>query len=241
LTRLGRIKRLKLNEFAAVRPSGIIAINLEPGDELGWAQATGGNQEFIVVTAHGRALRFPEALVRAQGRTAAGVAAIRLTGDDQVAGFAVVEPAGDLLVLTERGWGKRSALDEFRVAGRNTRGVWALAHSKLSVTGRVVAARVVQPGDQVTIITSSGQALRTPVATISRMGRATLGVRIVNLGDSDTVAAMTRMLADLAAGRDLEAAPGKIAPVLQEAPVRSEPEVAEGALVAAAGGNRLEA
>jgi DNA gyrase subunit A len=225
VTRLGRIKRLKLSEFAAVRPSGIIAINLEPGDELGWARATSGGQQFLIVTAHGRALRFPEASVRAQGRTAAGVAGVRLISDDEVAGFDVVEPEGELLVLTQRGWGKRTPLDEYRLTGRNAQGVWALARDKLELTGNVVAARVVQPGDHVTIITSNGLALRTPVATISLMGRATRGVRIVNAGDSDTVRAMARMLADLAVGDEPEttiAVPVPVRQVVEPEPAPSE-------------------
>ncbi len=197
LTRLGRMKRLPLSEFAAVRPSGIIAMNLGPGDELGWARATRGDQDFILVTTHGRALRFPEKLVRPTGRTSAGVGAVRLLDDDVVAGFDVVEPGGDLFVLTENGWGKRTALGEFRVTSRNTQGVWALAHSKADLIGKVVAARVVQPEDQITIITCNGIALRTPVTTISQVGRMTRGVRIVNLENSDTVAAMARMLAEI--------------------------------------------
>jgi DNA gyrase subunit A len=195
LTRLGRIKRIRLQEFAAVRPSGIIAMNLEPGDELGWARATHGNQEFLIVTAGGRALRFAESEVRAMGRTAAGVWAIRLADGDAVAGFDVVEPGGNLLVLTEHGYGKRTLLDEFTARSRNGQGVWALAHTRLVQTGKVVAARVVQPKDQITIITSNGVALRTPVVAISQMSRATRGVRIVNLDEGDSVAAMARLLA----------------------------------------------
>ena len=135
--------------------------------------------------------------MRPTGRTSAGVGAVRLLDDDVVAGFDVVEPGGDLFVLTEHGWGKRTALGEFRVTSRNTQGVWALAHSKADLIGKVVAARVVQPEDQITIITCNGIALRTPVTTISQVGRMTRGVRIVNLENSDTVAAMARMLAEI--------------------------------------------
>jgi DNA gyrase subunit A len=131
------------------------------------------------------------------GRTAAGVGAVHLVGDDTVAGFDIVEPGGELLALTEQGWGKRTPLSEFRTASRNTQGVWALAHDWMDMTGRVAAARVVQPQDQVTIITAGGVALRTPIATISRMGRAARGVRIVNLENGDSVAAMTRLLAQI--------------------------------------------
>jgi DNA gyrase subunit A len=197
LTRKARIKRIKLDEFEAVRPSGIIAMNLEPGDELSWACATSGRQDFILITAGGRALRFAEDEVRAMGRTAAGVMGMRLASDDMVASFDVVEPGGDLLLLTQRGYGKRTPLEEFTVHGRNGQGLWALDHTKLDKLGKVVAARVVQADDQVTIITSGGVALRTPVANISQVGRATQGVRIVNIDEGDTVAAMARLSAEV--------------------------------------------
>jgi len=200
LTRQGKIKRVKLEEFAAVRPSGIIAMNLEPGDELGWARATGGDQEFIIVTASGRALRFAETEVRAMGRTAAGVWAIQLNDGDLVASFDVVEPGGDLLVITQHGYGKRTSLDEFTAHSRNTGGQWALAHAWVEEIGKVAAAHVVQSNDQISIITSNGIALRTSVAAISQMSRMTRGVRIVNLDGGDTVAAMARLAAAVEEG-----------------------------------------
>jgi DNA gyrase subunit A len=202
VTRMGRIKRVKLSEFASVRPSGIIAVNLEPGDELGWVRATFGDQDFIVVTALGRASRFKETEVRSMGRTAAGVRAIRLGEGDVVAGFDVVEPGGDLLVLTERGWGKRTPLSQYPMHSRSSQGVWALAHSKVDQTGKIVAARVVQPNDQVSIITAAGVALRTPVANISQQGRTARGVRIVSPDDGDAVAAMARLFAAVEGAED---------------------------------------
>jgi DNA gyrase subunit A len=216
LTRQGKIKRLKLNEFADVRPSGIIAMNLEPGDELGWARATRGAQDFLIVTAGGRALRFQEDEVRPMGRSAAGVMAIRLTDGDIVKAFDVVEPDGDLLVVTERGYGKRTPLDQFTVHSRHTQGQWALDHEKLDETGKVVAARVVQMEDQVTIITSGGVILRTTVKDIRQAGRLTKGVRIVTPGNGDGIAAMARLSAAIERAADEKehalrgAAPGKV-------------------------------
>jgi DNA gyrase subunit A len=202
VTRMGRIKRVKLSEFASVRPSGIIAVNLEPGDELGWVRATFGNQDFIIVTALGRASRFRETEVRSMGRTAGGVRAIRLAKGDAVAGFDVVEPGGDLLVLTERGWGKRTPLSQYPQHSRSSQGVWALAHTKVDQTGKIVAARVVQPKDQVSIITAAGVALRTPVANISQQSRTARGVRIVTPDDGDAVAAMARLFAAMEGAED---------------------------------------
>ena len=201
LTRNGRIKRLRLNEFSDVRPSGIIAMNLEPGDELAWACATFGKQEFLIVTAGGKALRFAEEAVRAMGRTAAGVVAMDLPEDDTVATFDVAEPEGDLLIITQNGYGKRTPLTEYPAHSRNTGGQWTLAHTRLEETGKIVAARVVQAEDQVTIITSNGIALRTPVVAISQMSRMTRGVRIVNPDGGDTVAAMARLSAAVDADR----------------------------------------
>ena len=144
LTRQGRIKRMKLEEFEAVRPSGIIAMNLDPGDELGWARATFGNQEFIIVAEGGRALRFAESEVRAMGRTAAGVIGIRMVEGEQVASFDVVEPNGEMVVLTQNGWGKRAPLEEFPAHSRGGQGVWSLDHTRVDQTGKVAAARIVQ-------------------------------------------------------------------------------------------------
>jgi DNA gyrase subunit A len=226
LTRLGRIKRVKLSEFAAVRPSGIIAVNLEPGDELGWVRATFGDQDFIVVTALGRASRFLETEVRAMGRTAAGVRAIRLVKGDAVAGFDVVEPGGDLLVLTEHGWGKRTPLSQYPLHSRSSQGVWAMAHARVDETGKIVAARVVQPDDQVSIITAAGVSLRTPVASISQQGRIARGVRIVNPDDGDVVAAMARLFAAVEGNEDRPEATRK-EPATRRP---SQPEVSEAAV-----------
>ncbi len=211
LTRQGKIKRVNLEEFEAVRPSGIIAMNLEPGDELGWARATSGKQDFIIVTAGGRALRFVETEVRAMGRTAAGVWAMQLGEDDIIASFDVVEPDGDLLVITQHGYGKRTPLSEFSPHGRYTGGQWALAHDRVDETGKVAAAHVVQLNDQVSVITTNGIALRTPVVAISQMSRMTRGVRIVNLDEGDTVAAMARLEAAVIAQAEASA-PEKAAP-----------------------------
>ncbi|MDW8319636.1 MAG: DNA gyrase subunit A, partial [Anaerolineae bacterium] len=193
LTTQGRIKRLELEEFASVRPSGIIAMNLEDGDELGWARLSSGNDEFIIVTAGGMALRFHEEEVRPMGRTAAGVMAIKLRADDRVTGFDVVTPDSDLLVVTAKGWGKRTPLAEYPAKGRYTQGVHTVDVHKLEQIGPVITGRVVQPKDQITLITSAGMVIRLRVSDISRLGRATRGVRLVNLANGDVVTACARI------------------------------------------------
>ncbi|MCC6167705.1 MAG: DNA gyrase subunit A [Caldilineaceae bacterium] len=190
ITRKARIKRMELNVFSNVRSSGLIAMSLDADDSLDWARMTNGEQEFMVVTRHGKALRFHEQSVRPMGRSAAGVMAMRLLNGDEVVSLDVVQPDGELLVIHEQGWGKRTPLDEFNAKGRYTQGNWATDHRRLDEVGPIVAARVVHPRDQITVMTSNGLALRTAVSGISRMGRSTRGVRVVKMQPGDTVAAL---------------------------------------------------
>ncbi|MFZ0548180.1 MAG: DNA gyrase subunit A, partial [Candidatus Promineifilaceae bacterium] len=169
ITRKGRIKRVEVAAFESVRASGLIAINLDEDDELGWVKMTEGEQDLILVSEKGQSIRFSEEEVRAMGRTAAGVYAMRLEEDDQLTGADVVQPESDLLLITEKGYGKRTPLDEFRQQSRYGKGVRAMELS--SLTGRLVSARVVSKDDEVTCISANGIILRTAVGTISRQGR----------------------------------------------------------------------
>ncbi|HSD84104.1 MAG TPA: DNA gyrase C-terminal beta-propeller domain-containing protein, partial [Anaerolineae bacterium] len=191
----GRMKRVNMTEFEAVRPSGIIAISLEQGDMLGWVHATNGAQDVIIVSARGRALRFRESKARAMGRTAGGVGAIRLRESDYVASMDVIVPRGQLLVVTEKGYGKRTPLEQYPVKGRNTGGVRTVA-DRYEETGPIVAARVVMPEDEITLITAGGIALRTAVENVRVAGRATLGVRVISLDDGDRLASLARLEAN---------------------------------------------
>jgi DNA gyrase subunit A len=179
-TRLGRAKRTELSEFAGTRPGGLIAINLDAEDELGWAMLTHGDQDLIIVTEQGQALRFREDTVRPMGRTAVGVYAIKLDAGDYIADASVADPAGELLIITARGYGKRTPLSEFSVKGRYGKGVRCLGGDKAQ-TGIVIAARVVRPADEIAIISSQGTVLHTPVADIPQMGRATRGNKVMAL------------------------------------------------------------
>lgn len=190
ITRFARIKRMELSAFANIRQNGLIAMTLDEKDSLDWARLTNGNQDFIVVTRNGKALRFTEQNVRPMGRTAAGVMAMRLLGDDEIVSMDVADPEGELLIVHERGWGKRVSLQEYMAKGRYTQGYWTTDHRRLDEIGPIVAARVVKPQDQITLMTSHGLMLRTGVAGISRMSRSTRGVKVVNLMDGDTVAAL---------------------------------------------------
>jgi DNA gyrase subunit A len=190
LTRHGRIKRVEAGAFANIRSVGLIAMNLDEGDSLDFAKLTSGQQDFLIVTRNGKASRFAERTVRAMGRTAGGVMAMRLLNDDLIVGLEVVVPNGELLVVHERGWGKRVDLAEYSVKGRNTQGILTTDIDRLDEIGRIVGARVVHPGDDITLMSSNGIMLRTDVNGISKMGRATRGVRIMNLQNGDAVAAV---------------------------------------------------
>lgn len=191
----GRIKRVALSEFASVRPSGLIAMSLDEGDELGWVRLTTGKDDIVLVTRQGQALRIAEKDVRSMGRQGAGVSGIKLKGNDLVASMDVVEPNGKLLVVTEFGYGKRSDLTGYPVKGRATGGVATIDLKNLDKIGSIAAARVVQDDDEVTMISASGVLLRLKVKDISISGRATRGYRVMDLDKDDFVASVARISA----------------------------------------------
>jgi DNA gyrase subunit A len=189
----GKVKRVALAEFASVRHSGLAAISLEEGDELGWAHLTTGKDEILLVSAEGKALRFSEERIRPTGRQAGGVNGIGLRGKDKVASMEVIEPNGYLLVVSEQGYGKRCRLEEYHPKGRGTGGMTTLDTKSLAKTGKVAVARVVQDEDEVTIISNSGLVLRLKVKEISIAGRATRGVRLMDLTKGSVVASLARI------------------------------------------------
>jgi DNA gyrase subunit A len=192
-TRNGKVKRVELSEFNAVRPSGLIAIGLEEGDELGWARLTDGENEIILVTEQGQALRFAEASVRAMGRSAGGVIGIGLDKGDHVASMEVVEETGELLVITTGGFGKRTPLSEYPPKGRATGGVRTIDPKSLKQIGIISAARVVQAVDELTIISAGGVVLRTRVKDIKRGGRIAKPDLLIALEKDDFVASLARV------------------------------------------------
>jgi DNA gyrase subunit A len=224
-TQNGRMKRVAMTEFEAVRPSGIIAISLDEGDQLGWVHATTGAQDVVIVTAHGRALRFKESKVRAMGRAAGGVNAIKLSADDFVTSMDVVAPNAELLVVTAKGYGKRTPLGQYPVKGRYTGGVRTIAN-RFDETGSIVAARVVKPQDEVTIITANGIALRTAVENIRAAGRATLGVRVMALDEGDALASLARLEANSTG----ESQPVAEETVVEEAALEGDEDIEEDAV-----------
>ncbi|MBZ0300884.1 MAG: DNA gyrase subunit A [Anaerolineae bacterium] len=194
-TRNGRIKRVHLDEFADVRPSGLIAISLEQGDTLDWVKYTDGSQHVLIVSEGGQAIRFQENQVRVMGRPAAGVNAIRLLPGDLVAGMDVIrEDDSHLLVVTANGHGKRTALEEYAQRGRFGIGVRTLARNEK--TGPIVAMGCIKESDDIMLMTENGVVLRTQLDEIRETGRSTQGVTLMNLADGDQIVGMAIMDAE---------------------------------------------
>ncbi|MEW5762472.1 MAG: DNA gyrase subunit A [Bacillota bacterium] len=189
VTRQGIVKRTRLDEFANVRRDGIIALHLDPGDELVAVRFTGGRDELILVTAGGMGIRFAETDVRVMGRMARGVRGITLRPGESVVGADVVRPGGDLLVVTANGYGKRTGLAEFRTQSRGGKGI--IAARVTGKTGPVVAQTVVRRGEEVVLVSSAGILIRLPVDEIPVHGRATQGVLLMRLGEGDRLVALS--------------------------------------------------
>jgi DNA gyrase subunit A len=189
----GHVKRMALSEFESVRVSGLIAMNLDEGDELGWARLTNGKDELILVTARGMALRIKEETIRPMGRTAKGITGIRLAEGDHLASMEVVVKDAYLFVITENGYGKCTSLAQYRTQGRAGKGIATIHTESLGIIGKIASARVVEKGDQLTLISNNGIMLRIEFDAIKKAGRATRGVRIMNLGKNDSVATVGRI------------------------------------------------
>ena len=190
-TRKGVIKKTRLDAYSNPRRGGIIAITLDDDDELIAASRTSGRHEVILATSDGKSIRFPEDQVRAMGRAAGGVRGMTLRDGDRVVGMEILSPGATILTVTERGYGKRTPLDDYRVQRRGGMGIITIRTSERN--GPVVSVAQVVDEDEVMLITDGGKVLRARVAGISTMGRATQGVRIMNLADDEKIAAMARM------------------------------------------------
>ena len=201
VTKNGYIKKTAMAEYANVRRNGLIAINLQEGDELDWVTPTTGSDEVIIATELGKAIRFAESEVRAMGRDTQGVIGIKLGKGDAVAGMATDVEGGDLLVITQRGYGKRTPLSEYPIKHRAGQGVFTLKVTDR--VGKLAAVRVVHdPEEEILVISASGMVLRTKVGAISRIGRQTQGVIVMRLAADDQVVA-------IAPAGSLEEADGK--------------------------------
>jgi len=191
-TKKGVAKKTVLSEFGNPRSSGIRAINIEAGDELIDVQVTDGANDIVLATRHGMSIRFHEKDVRDMGRTATGVKGIELDKKDFVIDMVVVRRKCTLLVVTEKGMGKRSELDEYRVQHRGGRGIITL--KRAAKTGDIVALKEVMPDDELMMITKKGIMIRVPVEGIRVSGRNTQGVKVMNLTSGDLVVDVARVV-----------------------------------------------
>jgi DNA gyrase subunit A len=189
-TRQGKIKKTPLKDYSSVRSSGIIALNLEEKDELAYTRLSHGNNDIIVATRKGQAIRFSESQVRPMGRAAAGVAAIRLIGDDTVVSMDVVNPdtKASLLILTTKGIGKRTPVSHYPKQGRAGSGVRNI--TLVGKSGEVCVARVVYGNDDMVVISTQGQVIRVFADLIPFKGRPAQGVNVMSMRDKDEVASI---------------------------------------------------
>ncbi len=189
----GIIKKTSLEAYSRPRQNGIIAINIREGDSLLEARQTNGSNEVIMALKTGRAIRFNEAKVRPMGRNASGVRGIKLAHDkDEVIGMVCLENEDfNILVVSENGYGKRSNLDDYRVTNRGGKGIKTI--NITDKTGNLIAIKNVTNNDDLMIINRSGLTIRLSVSELRVMGRATQGVRLINLRDNDTIAAVAKV------------------------------------------------
>lgn len=195
-TRNGEVKRVDLKEFANLRANGLICFDLEPDDSLSWVKLTDGNQEAMLVTHGGKSIRFKESHVPSRGRPAGGVRGIEMRDangklKDYVVAMDVVRPTSQLLVVGEKGIGKRTDLADYRAQSRGGKGIITMDITEK--TGFIVDAVVVEPDDRLMIITKNGITIRMEVEGIRAAGRSTQGVKLINLGAGDTIGSIERL------------------------------------------------
>jgi len=193
-TKKGTVKKTVLSAYSNVRRGGINAINIVKGDELIEVKLTDGNDDLVIGTKKGLAIRFNESDVRDMGRTATGVRGIRLGAGDEVIGVIVVRANTSLLVVTNKGFGKRSNIDDYRITKRGGKGIITVRTGEK--TGNLISIKEVNDNDELVIITNSGMVIRQAVKNLRVMGRATQGVRLINLKEGDSIADVARVISE---------------------------------------------
>ena len=191
-TARGIVKKTVLSAYGNPRSTGINAINVEKGDELIDVQVTDGSNDVVLATSHGMSIRFNESDVREMGRTTSGVRGVQLEGDDRVIGMVVIRRDATLLVVSEKGMGKRSKITDYRVQKRGGKGIITLKRTEK--TGSIVALKEVVPDDELMMITRHGVIIRVPTGGIRVIGRNTQGVKVMNLDAGDSVVDVARVV-----------------------------------------------
>jgi len=218
-TKKGIIKKTELESYSHPRPSGIIAITLEEGDELISAEVTDGKRDVFLGTRDGLSIRFSEADVREIGRTGKGVIGIRLDEGNEVVGMEIVRDDSTILTVTENGYGKRSTLEDYRSQGRGGKGIITIKITEKN--GRVTGMAQVSEDDEIILITTNGKVLRIRAKDISVQGRNTQGVRLFDIEEGDKVVSFAKVAER---EEEKESAPGKGAPETAPAPERDTSE-----------------
>jgi len=188
----GTVKKCSLADFSRPRPSGIRAIELREDNQLIGVELTDGNQDVMLFSDAGKAVRFHESEVRAMGRTARGVRGIKLAGGQRVISLIIAEPDCTVLTATEKGFGKRTPIEDYVVKGRG--GVGVISIQTTDRNGKVVGAVVVKEDDEIMLISNQGTLIRTPVQQVSVVGRNTQGVRLVTMGEGESLASLERIV-----------------------------------------------
>ena len=203
-TKKGQVKKTSLEQYSRPRSNGINAITIKEGDELLEAKLTTGNSQILMSVKSGKCIRFEESKTRPMGRNASGVRGVRLKDDnDEVVGMlSVNDMDSDILVVSENGYGKRSKLDDYRITNRGGKGVKTISITEK--TGSLVSIKNVSDGDDLMIINKSGIAIRMEVSSLRVMGRATQGVKLINLKDADSIAAVAKVVLDDDDVQDIE-------------------------------------
>ena len=189
----GTVKKTALSEFSRPRPSGIIAVSLDDGDFLIGVALTDDKQDVMLFSDTGKAVRFAESEVRAMGRNAGGVRGMRLAVGGHVVSLLTADNEQvSVLTATENGYGKRTPIGDYTKHGRGAQGVIAIQASERN--GKLVAAQIVGDDDEIMLITTGGVLIRTRIAELRDMGRATQGVRLINLGDGEKLAGLEKIV-----------------------------------------------
>ena len=190
-TQKGVVKKTALSAYGNPKRGGIIAINLDKGDNLVGVLLTRGDEEIILASKLGKAIRFPESQLRSMGRATHGVGGMSLAKGDIVVGTVAADDQETLLTICENGFGKRTKMDEYRTTGRRGKGIINIKTTDRN--GRVVAVLDVRDSDEIMIMTAAGMVIRTPVSTLSTIGRNTQGVRLIRLNENDKVVAVAKL------------------------------------------------
>ena len=194
VTKKGTIKKTAISDFDTNRKTGLIAINLKDGDELVEIKQTTGSDNVIIITKQGKCICFSENDVRPMGRIAGGVRAIKLEDDDEVVSMQLVQPGEELMVVTSKGYGKRTPVEDYKVQTRGGKGLLTYDKSKFNKTGMLVGALVVDDDDEVMLINSEGTFIRIKAAEVSKLGRATQGVRIMRADDDVNIISIAKVI-----------------------------------------------